>query len=468
MILTEVERWREFCDEKFLVHVLEGIDDAVLVVDVEGKIVYINQAYERVLNVKAIDMLGINIQDIAPESVILRCLRSKKPILRQPSRVIRADIDIIASATPIYKKRKMIGAAVVFKNVSEIKAMHEQLERLKYYADYLKERIDKNEEKGFELIIGENRVFKNILRQCAKAAKSNVTILLTGETGTGKDLIARAIHDNSKRADGPYVEINCAAIPANLLESELFGYEEGAFTGARKGGKPGLLEIAHGGTAFLDEIGEMSIALQSKLLRVLQEKSFEHIGGTKTIRVDIRLISATNVELESRMQENAFRPDLYYRLCVFRINLIPLRSRRDDIPLLVDYFMKKYTLSEGKVILLSPNVMQAFLNYGWPGNVRELQNVIESAIVSSNGECIEMDDIPEYIRMALNKQRMSSVIHEYDLNEGICQHEKNQIRKALDAANNNKTKAIRMLNISRSTFYKKLMKYGLDKELIHK
>jgi len=462
-LVTEFH-WQDFCDEFFLANVLESIHDAVLVVNAEGTIVYINPAYERELNTKFHRVVGKKLLKFATDSMIMKVLNTGQAIIEQPHRIAAVGIDIVVSSTPIFKKDVLIGAVSIFKNVTEIKRMSEELAKMEHLADYLREQLDIKTVEGFKNIIGSNKGFRDMISRAIKASLSEVTVLILGETGTGKDLIAKAIHDSSKRKKGPFIEINCAAIPENLLESELFGFEDGAFTGARRGGKPGKFELAEGGTLFLDEIGDMSIVLQAKLLLFLQEKRFERVGGTKRIRSDVRIIAATNQDLEVRMKENQFRADLFYRLNVFSINITPLRKRSDDIPLLSTHFLKKFAEREGKSVQFSSLTLQAMMHYHWPGNVRELQNVIESAVVSCDKQYIEREDLPGYLMPFVlpSKHAVDSQTEDMmNLDEQVSLLERDRIVKALEKVKNNRSKAIKILGISRSSFYQKLSRYNI-------
>ncbi|MDX1777156.1 MAG: nif-specific transcriptional activator NifA, partial [Desulfobulbales bacterium] len=245
-------------------------------------------------------------------------------------------------------------------------------------------------------IIGQSKIMQEVFKQIDKVAPSRATTLLLGESGTGKELVARAIHQASRRQEGPFIKVNCAALPETLLESELFGHEKGAFTGALEA-KKGRFELADGGTLFLDEIGELNLPLQAKLLRVLQEKQFERLGGTNTLTVDVRVIAATNRSLEQAVTENTFREDLYYRLNVVPIILPPLRERREDIPLLLENFLKESNASNAREVRISKPVMEFMMAYNWPGNVRELQNLIERLVIMSDNKAVRMEDLPSYM-----------------------------------------------------------------------
>jgi DNA-binding NtrC family response regulator len=308
---------------------------------------------------------------------------------------------------------------------------------------------------------GMNRVIETI----KKVASSDSTIAIYGESGTGKELVARALHFNSKRKAHPLVTVNCGAIPEELLESELFGHEKGAFTGAIRS-RTGRFELAQGGTIFLDEIGDMSPSLQVKVLRVIQERRFERIGGIKTIDVDIRIITATNQDLEKAVAEKRFREDLFYRINVIPIHLPPLRERKADMPVLITHFLKKFNKSKEKNIDgLTPEAMNCLMRYHWPGNVRELQNLIEMLVVIKEYGNIELKDLPDKIR--LNSEEVAEVISDVeitddgmDLNEVIGQFEKNLLQKALQKSGGIKTRAAKLLSLNRTTFVEKLKRYN--------
>jgi DNA-binding NtrC family response regulator len=318
---------------------------------------------------------------------------------------------------------------------------------------------------GYDNLVGTSNVIKKIYELIEKVADTDGTVLISGASGTGKELIARAIHYSSSRSDRPLVVINCGAIPEELLESELFGHEKGAFTGAYKS-RIGRFEMANGGTIFLDEIGEMSPALQVKLLRVLQEKKFERVGGTKTIHVDVRIIAATNKNLTTAINKGKFREDLYYRLNVIPMKVPPLKQRRSDIPLLIDHFLKKFQKgAEKKITGFSPEVMDAMLKYEWPGNVRELENVIKRLTILCDDEVVTVNDLPEHIP---HKGRAVRVVDEDLFEKGVTLHdavedyEKRLILNALERSDWVKTKAAKLLNINRTTLVEKIKKQNLS------
>jgi DNA-binding NtrC family response regulator len=309
-------------------------------------------------------------------------------------------------------------------------------------------------------VVARSVKMQEVLATVERVAPTNSTVLLGGESGVGKDLIARAIHEKSRRASGPFIKINSTAIPENLLESELFGYEKGAFTGANTS-KPGKFELADKGTLFLDEIGDVPPAIQVKLLRVLQEREFERLGGTRTVKVDVRLIAATNRDLREALEQGTFREDLYYRLNVVPIDIAPLRQRKEDIPDLVNLFISRFAGDSGKQVKsISPEAMQILVNYHWPGNVRELQNIIERASALANGTVIKPEDIHLDVRPAKAANAGGF------LPDGMTlEHwEDEMIREALRRANGNKSQAARLLGLSRNALRYRLSKIGIADE----
>lgn len=304
---------------------------------------------------------------------------------------------------------------------------------------------------------------REILKLAKQVAVSDSTVLLTGETGTGKEVVCSAIHKWSHRKDKPFIKVNCGAIPDNLLESELFGYEKGAFTGAVIS-KPGRFEVAHGGTIFLDEIGDISPSIQVKLLRVLQEKTFERLGGIHSIHADVRIITATNKNLMEEVSQGRFRQDLYYRLNVVPINLPPLRERTEDIEDLVNYFLKKSAKIAGALNpkVVSREVLQCLQSYSWPGNIRELENIIERCVVVSQGSMIGIHYLPSEIRGGQDESSLGVTHGEPLLNIAMDKIEKEAIVKALKESKGNKTKAALVLGISRRSLHRKIQKYEIS------
>jgi two-component system response regulator HydG len=309
----------------------------------------------------------------------------------------------------------------------------------------------------FSRIIGTSPAIKELFETLSMVVPTEATILLLGESGTGKELVANAIHQNSPRREKPYVKVNCAALPETLLESELFGHEKGAFTGAT-GKKKGRFELADGGTIFLDEIGEMSLSTQTKILRVLQEREFEPVGGTKTIKVDVRIIAATNKQLEQEVSKGRFREDLYYRINVVPITIPPLRERSEDIPLLAGHFLRIYSEKNKRAIRgFEPGVMQAFMQHSWPGNVRELENIVERMVIMSRGDTVGLNDLPP--ALASHQQEEGRTPSPTSLRDV----ERETIVKTLRQTGGNRTKTAAILGITRKTLQNKIKEYAIDK-----
>ena len=315
---------------------------------------------------------------------------------------------------------------------------------------------------SLENIVGESSAMLDLFSLVSKTAESSANVLITGESGTGKELVARALHNLSPRKKHHFVAVNCSAIPENLLESELFGYMKGAFTGAVSN-KQGLFEFAGNGSMFLDEIGEMPFPLQAKLLRVIEGGTFRRVGGTSDIQVDVRIISATNKNIKDVVNEKLFREDLYFRLNVLSIKIPPLRERRDDIPLLIEYFLKKHAGGRKRI---SDKAIEALKDYPWKGNVRELENIIERVILLTDNELIDADNLPEEIRLASLAELTTMPSDGVNLEKLINDIEKDYLLKALEKTNGVKTDAAKLLNLSFRSFRHRLKKYGIDKKII--
>ncbi|MDA8222841.1 sigma-54 dependent transcriptional regulator [Desulfosporosinus sp.] len=330
-----------------------------------------------------------------------------------------------------------------------------EVESLREQVDYLKGEVQSG---GWQLV-GNSEAMKAVKHLVERVALTPATVLIEGESGTGKELVAHAIHTLSPRVNGPFIRVNCAALTETLLESELFGHEKGAFTGAHAR-KTGRFELANGGTLFLDEIGELSFNVQAKLLRVLQERTFERVGGEKTIKVDVRIITATNRNLLKQAQEGRFREDLYYRLSVFPISIPPLRERREDIPYLADHFLKKLK-SYGQTKTLNSEVLTQLMEYDWPGNVRELENVVERMVIISQGAEIGADGLPVFSTPSKEEKGLESFVLPP---EGVSleELEKSFLQQAMEQTGGNQSQAAKRLGLSRHAFLYRLEKYGID------
>ncbi|MEA3280440.1 MAG: sigma-54 dependent transcriptional regulator, partial [Thermodesulfobacteriota bacterium] len=342
--------------------------------------------------------------------------------------------------------------------VNKAIAMYRVVKENRYLRDAVETRY------SFGNIIGKSKIMQDVFETIRKVAPTNATVLIEGESGTGKELVARSIHFNSPRRSRPFIAVNCSALAESLLESELFGHEKGAFTGA-VAMKKGRFELADGGTLFLDEIGELSQSLQVKLLRVIQEKSFERVGGVKPISVNIRIIAATNKNLKNEVEGGRFREDLYYRLNVVRIILPLLRQHLDDINILVDHFIHKYSderSSDTPVRGIDPEVERVFYEYNWPGNIRELENVIERAMVLCPNDKIKASDLPKDFRDSVHDdQILDSIPQDAQLYETVTMIEKMMIKRALKLTNNVQSQAAELLGVGKSGLNKKLNKYGI-------
>jgi len=371
---------------EIFIKVLNSIQEGVQIVDCQGVIRYVNPAFLDIVGVKEEERVGKNIFDVSPDGGLAKVLKTSKPVANLKNKPKGSAVELVSSAIPIFLFNQMIGAIAFMQDVRDVISLTEQLKQSKDMVKTLAQKISylSNAKYTFDDIIGSSVAMQNVIEMAKIAAQTDVTVLIQGETGTGKEIIANAIHKASERAKNPFVTINCSAIPANLLESELFGHEKGSFTGAHKT-KLGQFELANGGTIFLDEIGDMDLGLQAKILRVLQEKEIQRVGGEKKIKIGVRVIAATNRNLKRMIAEGTFREDLFYRLNVWNIFIPPLRDRKVDLEPLADHLMKKICRKLGrKPLAISPEAVNLMYKYHWPGNVRELENVIERAILNSS------------------------------------------------------------------------------------
>ena len=434
--------------------------DGALIVDEQGIIRVFTDYYARETGLKKEAVIGKRVDEIFPTTRMLEVLKSGKPII--------ADIwelggkMQVVSRVPITSKGKIIGAAGfnIFRYLDDALGFAERISKMFIELKYYKEQVQRLSSARYSLasIIGKSKGILEAKERVRYVAASSMPVTIYGETGTGKELFAHAVHQESPRREYPLIRINCAAIPDNLIESELFGYEEGAFTGARKSGKPGKFELAHRGSILLDEVAELSYNSQARLLRVLQEKELERVGGTQTLSVDVRIISATNVTLQRMVAAKRFRKDLYFRLDVFPINIPPLRQRLDDLPLLCEHFIQNYNQEEGgDVAGIDTEALQVLQGYHWPGNVRELQTVIERACISARQGLIKVYHLYRF-SSAVPAEKRENI---FDLQIARDEAEKKTIQQALQACEGNKSAAARCLKISRSTLYEKILKYGL-------
>lgn len=445
-------------ENKALEIFFENTSECLVMVNKDGYIMKMNNAYLDFLHIKHEDAMGKHVAKVIENTRLHIVAKTGEEEIDQIQRI--NGHDAVTSRIPIIEDGKVTGAIgkVMFKNFREVNVLYKKLEEANTQLTNYKERLKKVQGNYFALdnIIGNNKKIIELKETIRRVANSDSTVLITGESGTGKEIFANAIHEISNRQDKNFVKINCAAIPENILESELFGYEEGAFTGAVKGGKIGKFEMAHMGTLFLDEIGDMSFDMQSKMLRVLQDKVVERVGGNSPKKVNVRLIAATNQNLLKKIEKGEFREDLYYRLNVLLLELPPLRERLDDIEPLCEFFISKYNNKFGIYIeKIDDEAMDYLLNYMWPGNIRELENVIERAYNFVDGNIIHVKQLPEKIIKG------KGVISVGDLKNNLHNLEKQLIVDTLKACGGNKSKASKILKINRASLYQKLRKYGL-------
>jgi len=430
--------------------ILDSIADGVFTVDSNFIITSFNRAAEEITGVPVAEALGkpccevFRAEICEGDCALKQTVRTGKPVVNRAVYIVRSDgrrVPISVS-TSMLKDRagRLMGGVETFRDLTLVDTLRKEVE--KSYT--------------FEDIISQNNRMRALFAILPDVAASDSTVLIQGESGTGKELMARAIHKLSPRAAKPLVTVNCGAIPDNLLESELFGYKAGAFTDAKRD-KPGRFAQAHGGTIFLDEIGDITPALQVRLLRFLQDKSFEPLGATTTVRSDARVIAATNKDLQALVASGDFREDLFYRIQVFKISLPPLRERKEDIPLLVEHFINRFNRLRGKNISgLSDRAMRAFMRHTWPGNIRELENAIAHAFILCHGGLIELEHLPDPLRKGVAAESVT------EPGETLEELEMRAIQEALARNKGRKTAAARELGINKTTLWRKLKHFGLE------
>jgi transcriptional regulator with PAS, ATPase and Fis domain len=445
----------------FFKTLLDNMQVGVIVSDSGGRIVYINDTYARFLEMDPADQIGKHATELGVNSRLHIVAKTGRAEVNYPHQF--KDRAFLVHRIPIREEEKVIAVLglVLFDSASTASKLAEKVSFLESKVDlYENELISLRSTKyTFDSIVGESNAMKELKRHARKAAATDLPVVITGESGTGKELFAQAIHHASARRPFPFIRINCSAIPKDLLESELFGYEKGAFTGAKTMGKPGKFELAHHGTLFLDEIGDLPLDMQPKLLRVLEEKEFERIGGTRLIKSDFRLIAATNQNLEEMLTEGRFREDLFYRLNVIPIEILPLRKRKEDIVHLTHHLLKRASQHWDLPMLnIDSQAEKALTAYAWPGNVRELSNTLERVLSYLEGNTIYLCDLPFYLyRNSKGLQREGRA----GLKTVQRSAEREAIRYALESSGYNKAKAAQLLGIHRSVLYKKMKKYNI-------
>lgn len=443
--------------------IIQSSDEAISVVDENGRGILINPAYSRITGLSEDEVIGKPATaDISEgESVHMKVLQTRRAVRGVAMRVGPNKKEVIVNVAPVIVDGKLKGSVGVIHDVSEIKTLNRELNHARQIIRNLEAKY------SFDDIIGESEEMTIAIEQARLGAKTPATVLLRGESGTGKELFAHAIHNGSDRKYNKFIRVNCAALSETLLESELFGYEEGAFSGAKRGGKRGLFEEANNGSIFLDEIGELSANTQAKLLRVLQEREITRVGGTKPIQINVRVIAATNVNLEKGIANGTFREDLYYRLNRMPIHIPPLRKRKEDIPLLCNRLIQKINQEYGRnVEKISQSALHKLMLYDWPGNVRELDNILGRAIIfmSYNENVLDEAHVPELIKISektQNEMEHDETIPNLTLNQLLEQYEKELIVQTLKRSAGNKTITAKTLGLSVRNLYYKLEKYGI-------
>lgn len=445
---------------EWLQSILLSIHDGVLVIDANEIVRIINPEYTRITGVKPDEIIGKPLKEVRPKAQLVDLLQDGKArvgIYRKEGKM-----EYVVDMAPIMIQGKLIGAVSICKGLTEV---HRLVQQLKADRDHLQQQIGSIHQARytFDQIIGANGGLTDVVRISKRGASSDLPILVTGESGTGKELFAQSIHNESDRMNGPFIPVNCATIPEALIESELFGYEEGSFTNSKPGGKIGLFEMANGGTIFLDEIGELSLELQAKFLRVLEEKRIRKIGGTSEKSIDVRVIAATNRDLKQLIHKDMFREDLFYRLHVLKISIPPLRERKEDIPDIIEFVLTKHSDEQSeKHYIMNEKTLHLLQTFNWPGNVRELINTIKYAVCMTETSEITMKDLPENLmdiglpQEASTKSTLKEVVEkaEYEQLKVVLREYGNSLEEKKEIASR--------LGISVATLYNKLGKHQLN------
>ncbi|MCG3088036.1 sigma-54 interaction domain-containing protein [Sporosarcina cyprini] len=459
--------------QAYLTTILQTIDESCTVIDRHSNVVYWTKGAEKLFSIKEEEIIGKPITDFfsSDRLEILNSLQTGSSVYHSQHHA-RNDLVVMINSSPVYYKKEIIGAVVSETDITSQIRLNNELFMTSEKLFTLEEEVRKSlpTVNPFSYIRGNSPALKQTMSIAKKAATTNASILIYGESGVGKELFAKAIHNLREKPNAPFVAINCGAIPSGLFESEIFGYEKGAFSGADQKGKKGKVELARGGTLFLDEIGEMPLEMQVKILRLLQEKKFYPVGGTKEIEADFRVVAATNRDLKELVKEKTFREDLYYRLNVVNFTVPPLRERIEDIIELTHYFLYEISVKYNRPIHgISQAVMQSLLQHSWPGNIRELKNVVERLVVFSENGNIKMDDLPIEIDGLANtfnsitdlQPAPLTVDENLSLSDQLQQYEKDIILRELNKANGNKLQCAKNLNITRATLYNRMNKLGI-------
>lgn len=459
--------WLSQIDGELLDALVDNPYECPIVIDRQGIIRFMSRYNAKIYGMKPEETIGRHISEVSKHTRMHEVLKTGKAEIGKAMRL--GNRQQIVARIPLKDRRgNIVGVLgkLMFHQTEKIRELYNRVESLEEQLRYYRKEISlfKGSGRAWEQIVGESQAIQDAKKAALQAASTDASVLILGESGTGKELFANAIHFSSRRAGGPFIKVNCAAIPGDLIESELFGYKAGAFTGADSHGKPGKFELANGGTIFLDEIGDMSMALQAKLLRVIQEHEVERIGGFKPTKLDIRILAATNKDLLGMIERGIFRADLFYRLNIFQIRAPGLREIQDDIPRIAYYFLSFFRRKKvSSPTRISPAAMALLEQYPWPGNARELRNIIERAMHIAEGNRITPHDLPDRIRAhRVAASDRSSGSKPTSLRRILEEAEKEAIMDALKFTAGNKARAARMLGIHRTGLYQKLKRHEID------
>lgn len=455
--------WLKHIPHDLLFALLDNPYESLILIDADGIVQFVSSSNASIDQAGVGDAIGKHITQVNPRSGLLRTIETGKAEIGRT--LVLNDQERVVARIPLFKDGRIVGAAgkLLVSSPEKLKALYRQIETLEKQLDYYKTEFKQisGARYTFDSIKGRSQPLKKALAMARKAAENHSPVIISGESGTGKEMFAHAIHEEGARSRHNFIHINCGAIPADLIEAELFGYEPGAFTGARPQGAAGKIELAHNGTLFLDEIGEMPLRMQVKLLRVLQDGVVERIGGGRPREINFRIISATNQDLESMMRKGAFRLDLFYRLNVMTIHLPALRTISSDIPLILDAILAQLNQKRGSGPLpVDADALEALLAYDWPGNIRELKNTVQRAMIVSEGDRIRRKDLPSRFRRHVVRDSLPSSVVK-PLQVVVDEAQRHAIAKALQQSNQNKVKAAQLLGIHRTGLYQKMKKLGM-------
>lgn len=457
-VIKELSRWEFF-------PILNSISDAVFIDDADGYTVWCNSACRELYGITPEKVAGMHVSDLEKQGIFSPSVATRVLEEKKQSTIIHKNSNghkLLSTGTPIFDDEGNITKVITTsRDITELSTLQNRLQTVQGTLDDIKS-FDKFSNEG---IIASSHSMFNVLQMVKRLALVDSTVLITGESGVGKSVIAELLHKNGDRRDSPFITVNCGAIPENLIESELFGYEKGAFTGARSDGKTGLFEAADTGTIFLDEISELPFNLQVKLLQVIQERVITRIGGVGKVPIDVRIISATNRDLHELVEKNQFREDLYYRLNVVPINVPPLRERPEDILPLLQQNLDKYNKRYGQNKKFDPNALAVLLKFNWPGNIRELQNIVERLVLTTSNDYITIDNLPVFLteeeQKAADMDKIISGGKDVSLSAALNAAEKEILKTAMDKYGSTRSMA-RALKVSQPTIVRKLHKHGLS------